>query len=345
MTVRSFTDSSAISLAYALTDGTTPAEVSGATFKYLPYTSEGFQMSKAAQMSTAIRNDRRTRGSKNTRGTASGSATVEFGGVDFIQDLLSLTLMSNWANVDAVNPALGQFITDSDVKKFMAVEKTVKTGPLATDRQYHERFYGTAVNDATLEFGNGALVTMALNTISAFADYADAVAGADGLGGSLATTAKVLPSEYEIADSSNNLKSLVIKDEAGLPLEVTFSSASLRVQNNVREQPGLGAEFASGVGMGKAAVTLAGEMYFYDQTILSTHMTNKRLSAEMTLETREGIFTIELPALVAQSPSNNASGENQDYMTSITLQAETGSVEIGGNPVTCVMAITYVPKP
>lgn len=344
MTVRSFTDSSAVSLAYALGDGTTPAELAAASFKFLPYTEEGFQMSKGPQMSTAIRNDRRTSGSKNTRGTASGSATVEFGGADFILDLLSLTMMNDWAEVDPLDATKGKYIVDGEVKKFMAVEKTVKSGPGAADMQYHERFYGTAVNDATLEFGSGALMTMTLNTISAFADYARAQAGADGLGGSLATTAKVVPADYEIADSSNNLKNLVIRDAGGNPLEVTFSTASLQVQNNVREQPGLGAEFASGVGMGKVGVTLSGEMYFYDQTVLSTHMTNKRLSASLNIETVDGTFTIELPTLVAQSPSNNASGENQDYMTSITLQAETGSVKINGNPVTCVMAITYVPK-
>lgn len=345
MTVRSFTDTSSVSLAYALSDGTKPAELAAAKFNYLPYTSEGFNMAKEPQMSTAIRNDRRTSGSKNTRGSANGSATIEFGGIQFVMDMLSLTLMNDWKDVDIADPLAGKYITDSDVKKFMAIEKTVKSGPLTTDVQYHERFYGTAVNDATLEFGSGALVTMALNTISVFADYASAPAGVNGLGGSLATTAKSLPADYEIADSSNNLKSLVVKDADGVPLEVTFSTASLQVQNNVREQAGLGAEFASGVGMGKVAATLSGEMYFYDQTVLTTHMTNKRLSASMAIESADGTFTIEFPSLVAQSPTNNAGGENQDYMTSISLAAEAGEVTVGAVQVPCVIAVTYVPKP
>lgn len=345
MPVRSFTDTSAVSLAYALGSGLAKADFAAATFKYLPYTSEGFQMSKEAQSSTAITSDRRSTGSKNTRGSASGSATVEFGGADFVRDMLSMTLMSDWAEVTVGTPAAGKYLIDSDVKKFMAVEKTTKSGNLSTDVQYHERYYGTMVNDATLEFGDAALITLAVNTISTFADYESAAAGALGIGGSIATTAKVLPAPYELADSSNNLKSLIVKNAAGVPLELTFSDASLQIQNNVREQTGLGSEFAAGVGMGKVAVTLSGEVYFFDQTILAAHMTNQRLSAEMSIETEDGVYTIELPNLVAQSPSNSSGGENQDYKTSLTLTAEAGEVTIGGVVKDCVIAITYVPKP
>ena len=343
MPVRSFTDTSAVSIAYALGDGLTPADFSGKSFKLLPYTSEGFQMQKEARTSTAITTSRRTSGSKNTRGTANGSVGLEFGAAPFILDMLSLALMSEWADLDPAVPATGKFITDSDLKKFMAVEKTTKGGPSATDKLYHERYYGTAVNDMSIEFGDAELVTMSLNTISVFADYASAVAGADGLGGSLAT-AKVVPAPYEIADSSNNLKSVVLRDGSGTPMEVVFSDASLQVQNNVREQTGLGAEFASGVGVGKVAVTLSGEIYFYDQTVLKAHMDNQRLSAELSVETAQGTFTIYLPNLMAQAPTNNAGGENQDYKTQITFAAEAGQVDLGNGPLDCVIAVKYVAK-
>lgn len=345
MPVRSFTDTSAVSLAYALGDGLTPADFAGVPFKYLPYTTEGFQMSKEAKASTAITNDRRPTGSKNTKGSASGSATLEFGGAGFVRDMLSMLLMNNWANVDDVDPAAGQYLVDGEIKKFMAIEKTTKTGQLATDVQYHEQYFGTMLNDGTLEFGDGELITLAMNTISVLAGYGSAQAGADGLGGSISTLAKQLPESYEIADSSNNLKSLVIKNAAGVPLEMTFSEASLQVQNNVREQTGLGHEFAAGVGVGKVGVTLSGEVYFYDQTILAAHMTNQRLSAEMTIETEDGVFTITLPKLVAQSPANSSDGENQDYKTSVTFTAETGEVTIGAATKQCVVSVVYVPKP
>lgn len=344
MPVKSFTDTSAVSLAYAIGDGTTAAEFAGQTFNYIPFTTEGFNMAKEAKTSTAITNDRRQSNSKNTKGSASGAVTLEFGATPFIQDMLSLGLMNEWAPVDELDTTKGVFITDGDIKKFMAVEKTAKSGPDATDMLFHERYYGTMVNDFTLEFGDGELITMALNTISMFADYGKAAAGANGLGGSIAT-AKAVPADYEIADSSNNLKNLILKDPEGNALEVVFSDASLQIQNNVREQPGLGFEFAAGVGMGKVGVALSGEIYFFDQTMLDAHMKNKRLSGEMTVDTAEGTFHILLPNLVSQSPSNSADGENQDYKTSLTLTAEKGTVEIGGVQRVCAVAITYVAKP
>lgn len=344
MPVKSFTDTSAVSLAYAIGDGVAAGDFAGVTFNLIPFTTEGFSMAKEAKTSTAITNDRRQSNSKNTKGSASGAVTTEFGATPFIQDMLSLGLMAEWAPVDDLDTSKGVFITDSDIKKFMAVEKTVKSGPAETDLLFHERYYGTMVNDFTLEFGDGELITMALNTVSMFADYASAAAGANGLGGSLAT-AKLVPADYEIADSSNNLKNLVIKDPSGTPLEVVFSDASLQVQNNVREQPGLGHEFAAGVGMGKVGVSLSGEIYFFDQTMLDAHMKNKRLSAEMTIETADGTFTVYLPNLVSQSPSNSADGENQDYKTSLTLTAEKGEVTIGAVTRTCAIAVVYVAKP
>ena len=74
-------------------------------------------------------------------------------------------------------------------------------------------------------------------------------------------------------------------------------------------------------------------------------MKNKRMSAEMSIDTADGTYTIYLPNLVAQSPSNSADGENQDYKTSLTLTAEKGTVEIGGVQRVCAVAITYVAKP
>lgn len=344
MPVKSFADTSAVSLAYAIGDGTTPAEFAAVPFNFIPFTTEGFNMAKEAKTSTAITNDRRQSNSKNTKGSASGAVTTEFGATPFIQDMLSLGLMNEWAPVDQLDTSKGVFITDGDIKRFMAVEKTAKSGPDAADMLYHERYYGTMVNDFTMEFGDGELITMALNTISMFADYHKAAAGANGLGGSIAAS-KQVPADYEIADSSNNLKSLIIRDSAGNPLEVVFSDASLQVQNNVREQSGLGYEFAAGVGMGKVAVSLSGEIYYFDQTVLDAHMNNKRLSGELTIDTVDGTFRIVLPNLVAQSPSNSADGENQDYKTSLTLTAEKGVVEIGGTPRTCAIAIIFTAKP
>lgn len=340
-TVKSFNDTSAVSLAYAIGNGADATEFQGETFNLIPYTTEGFQMSKEPKMSTAIGGDRRPNNSKNTKGTASGSFGYEFGATPMALDFLSLALMNNWSPVDDLDATKGTLITDGEEKLFFCVEKTNRSGPASTDLQFHERYYGTAVNEATMEFGDGELVTLTLNTMSVFADLAEAPRGVDGLGGSLAAS-KVVPTDYEIADSSNNLKTVVLRDDQGAVMEVVFSDLSLQIQNNVREQPGLGKEFAAGMGFGKVAVTLSGEIYYYDQTLLKAHMANRRLSAEMQVETAEGTLTFMFPNLMVQTPTSNSEGENQDYKTSLTLSAERGSVTVEGATRDCVIAVRYV---
>jgi len=342
--IRSFSDTSAVSLAYALSDASKASELATPlALEYLPFTTEGFSMSKEGVLSTAIRGTRRTSGSKNTRGSAAGAATIEFGAVDFTLDFLELMLMNNWKPVDTDDADAGQYLADGDIKKYMFVEKTIRPDGAITAKQYHERYYGCIMNDGTIDLGDAALITLAANFIGVFADTAEGVVGANKLGGSVATS-KVEPPAYEIADSSNNLQSLIVTDDTGLPLEVTFASAQIQVQNNAREQNGLGAVFASGIGMGKVAVQLSGDMYFYDQTILDVHMNNKRVKASLVIDTREGTFTIYLPNLMAQAPTANAQGENADYMSSITMAAEEGVAVIGGENVTCAIAIVYVEK-
>lgn len=343
--VRSFNDTSSVSLAYAIDNHAARADFAGGKpFKVIPYTTEGFTMQKEAQTSTAIRGNRRTSGSKNTKGSANGAVTVEFGSTDWILDFLELTLLNDWVDIDDADPTKGKFIVDGEIKKYMAVEKTIRQGKAANDRLDHECFYGTIVNDATIEFGDGELITLALNTISAFADYTNALAGANGLGGSLAS-AKAVPSDYEIADSSNNLKQIELFDAEGNLMQVTFSDASLQIQNNAREQSGLSHEFAAGIGIGKVGVNLSGEIYYYDQAMLDAHMRNKRMKAILTISTAEGTFKITLPNLMAQTPTSNAEGENQDFTTSVTFTAEEGVVEVAGEEVPCTICIEHVPTP
>jgi hypothetical protein len=346
--VRSFNDSSSVSVAYALSNLDSKSDFVGATrvpMKLLPFTTEGFAMQKEPKSSTAIRGDRRTSGSKNTKGSANGAITVEFGATNWILDLLQVAMMNTWKDVDNTDPLQGKFITDGELKQYMVVEKTVRQGTASTDRLDHEWYFGTLINDATLQFGDGELITMECNTMSANADYGNAIAGVDGLGGSVAN-AKAVPANYEIADSSNNLANIEIRNADDDLLEVTWSDASLQIQNNVREQSGLGHEFAAGIGVGKVNVQFSGEIYYFDQTVLDTHMTNKRVSLKATVSTAEGTFTIQMPNLMAQAPTNNAEGENADYKSSMTLVAEAGKVTIGTNvDVPCVLAISYVPTP
>lgn len=345
-TIKSFNDTSSVSLAYRigaeadLDTALAPRKPMG----LLPFTTEAFSMQKESKVSTAIRGDRRTSGSKNTKGSANGGLTVEFGSTGFILDLLKLAMMNEWKPIDDLNPLLGSYITDGEIKQFMLVEKTTSQGKTPTSRLDHEYYFGTAVNDMNIKFADGELVTMELSTISANADFGSDVAGADGLGGSVAS-AKAAPPSYEIADSSNNLAQIELYGSGGQMREVVWADASLQIQNNVREQAGLSRQFAAGVGIGKVGVNFSGEIYYVDQSILEAHMYNEDMKVVITVSTAEGTFKITMPTLKAQAPTNNADGENNDYKTSLTLSAETGTVTIGAVEVPCMIAIEHVPTP
>jgi len=336
--IKQFADTSAVALSYAIDDAPNASEMTATELKRIPYTSEGFQLSKESQTSTAITKDRRISGSKNTRGSASGSATVEFGHTPFVKDMLSLALMGEWQAGDTGE----EFITDSDKLNFFVVEKRVRNTVGGAPMNYMERYFGNLVNEATLEVGSSELVTFAVNTMAAFGDINSADATSDENAGGLVAT-YTNPAAYEIADSANNIEKVVIKDAQGTPLEIVFSDLSLSVTNNVREQVGVGHEFAAGMAMGKVNVQLSGTVYFYDDTVLKAHLNNEYVSAEITVATSDGTMTIMLPKLKAEAPSANSQGENQDYTQSLTLNGEKGEVTIGTTtPQTleCVIAIT-----
>lgn len=338
MPVKTFSDTSAVSLAYAIDDAADASEVSAAEFNYVPYTSEGFALAKDTSQSAAITIDRRRSGSKNTKGTASGSVDMEFGHTPFILDMLQLAMMGKWGDVGVTDE---KFITDGEAIQYAVFERREKKSTAGVKMNYLQRYFGNVVNEATLEIGDG-LIGFTVSTMAAYGDTDNADASADDDAGGLATT-YVAPVEYEIADASNNVSNIVLKDAEGTALPVTWSSATLTVGNNAREQGAVGSEFAAGMAIGKVEASLSGDIYFYDDQMLNTHLENGKVSAEITIETADGSVTVILPNLKSEAPTANSQGENQDYTQSLTLNAERGEVTIDTDPVTCVIAIKQTP--
>ena len=337
MPIKQFQDTSSVSIAYAMDDAADSSELSSPEMKYLPYTTEGFTMAKETQASTAISSDRRPNGSKNTKGTATGSVGLEFGFANFIADMLSASLMNTWT-VDTAAADGSEFIYDGEQLRYFFVEKRIKGNKAGVRHNFIERYYGNLANETTIEIGTSELISMAVNTMCAYADMADADASSDEDAGGEGTS-YARPADYEIADGANNVKNIVFRDSGGTPLELTMSQASLSISNNVREQPAIGKEFTAGMTVGKVGAGLSGTAYYYDDTLLKTHMNNGTLSAEFEITTPDGSFMFYLPKLRAETPTANSQGENQDYSQSLTLTAERGSMSLGGNDVECVIAV------
>lgn len=72
MPIKRYADTSAVSLAYALSNAADESELDIEEMRYIPYTSEGFAMSKDSKQSTAIGGDRRPRGVQEHQGVRIG---------------------------------------------------------------------------------------------------------------------------------------------------------------------------------------------------------------------------------------------------------------------------------
>lgn len=339
MPVKQFADTSAVSIAYAIDDAAKASELTASSFSYIPFTTEGFSLAKESQQSAAITNDRRPSGSKNTQGSATGSVGTEFGYAPFILDMLQMALMSSWTDETT---GTSKYATDGEDRQFFVVEKRIKGSKDGVKTNFLERYFGNMVNEATIEIGGSDLVGFTVNTMAAFGDIDSADSSVDADAGGLATT-YVKPASYEIADASNNVSKITLKDASGSPLEVVWSDATLTISNNVREQGGVGHEFAAGMAMGKVNASLSGTIYYYDDSVLKAHLDNDDVSAEVEVTTTEGKFTFQLPKLKAESPSANAQGENQDYTQALTLNAERGTVTLDGEDLDCVIAVSHEP--
>lgn len=338
--IRSFADTSAVSLAYALDNAANSTELTATEFNYIPFTQEGFQLSKDSQMSTAISGDRRPSGSKNTKGSAAGSATVEFGFNPFVNDFLQVAMMNEWKTTTGTTPV--EYLADGEDRFYMVVEKRIRNDIQGVRKNFFERYYGNLINETTIEIGTSSMITMNLNTMAIFGDTTSADADLDEDAGGLATT-YAKPADYEIADASNNISKAVIKNEVGDELEVVFSDLSISLSNNLREQDAIGKEFTAGMGAGKVNASVSGTIYYYDDTVLTTHLTNGKVEAEITVDTAEGQYVFIMPNAKPEAPNANAGGENQDYTQSLTLNGERGTVTVDGEQVECVLLIKRNP--
>ena len=62
--------------------------------------------------------------------------------------------MNTW-----VDKTTHQVLTDGDLKQFLLIEKTIRPNVGETEKQSHERYYGTLINDVAIELGDGELIT------------------------------------------------------------------------------------------------------------------------------------------------------------------------------------------
>lgn len=356
MGVKTFADTSVVKLALQNSNYATYEEwllthenhTNKTNFTTIPYTTESFKASKETKMSTAITGNRRQSGSRNIKGSASGGFTIEASlNSTLLSYLIPAALMNDFVDVTTTDDKQIRVITDGATISPMLVEKYEKT--VVDGKTYHEfsQFFGTCVNELSFDFGAADFVKVSATTMSTDFNLNSSVISGnteDNLASSLAAGYTVVTPD-DLLDTTNSIKSIKLFGEDGIEIKAVFSTASLKITNNLREQSALGYEFMAGIGAGKVNVTITGEIYFYNNEIFRKHLDNDKISAIIELEDSNEVLEIHLPKLTVAAPTNNSQGENQDYKTSISFNAEEGSIAVGdGTTKNCVVAMKYYSK-
>lgn len=339
MPVRQFTDTSAVAVAYVRDNAATLEEFKANgdhEMRFVPYTAENHTVGLDSTKSTAITSSRRSNGSKNTRGSASAGWTSEMGFTQFIRDMLEMSFMDDFKKVaDGV-----EILLDGEKNQFFVSEERITNNGARNFRL----FLGQLVNEMTLTFGDSNMGTLQIASVAANFDHwmnkettTDATKGGVG--------SKYLePDAYEQADAANNIKNLYMAKQDGTEVEMTFSQITATLTNNVRTQNAVGHIFAAGLAKGQADVGFSGTAYYEDDTLLGMHMNNEKLRLALPIETKEGVIVLFAPRLSLSSPGGNSGGQNQDFTSSITLTAETGTVKVNGTDTKCLLGALWVEK-
>lgn len=242
-----------------------------------------------------------------------------------------------------VSTQLNKYLIDGTTLKPWIVEKYELSNNGDGYSHYIGQYFGTCINEMTLDFADGDFVKASVTTLSTSYDYykPNAPTSSDRQNSDIASDYRDATQD-SLLDTTNSIKSIVLKDANGDVIPAVFSTASLKISNNLREQAALGSQFMAGVGVGKVNATLTGEIYFYDNTLLEKHLANEKVSAVIELNDSNEAVVITLPRLAISAPSNNAQGENQDYKTSLTFTAEPAvTVTEKGYEVECVILVEY----
>lgn len=342
MAIKQFADTSAVSIGMAVTDASKVDELpADLELMRVPFTTESMSQSREAQKSTAITNSRRYKGQKNIKGTAGGGFSSEMGFEPVTLTLLSVALRNEWKTDATVEN--GMTLVDGETPRYLYVEKIERGRKGEAKWNYLQRFFGQSVSQFQFELSPGGFVIGQATLMGVFADTDSADGSVSRDNGSKGTY--VEPIEYEFIDGSASVKKIVVRDQEGNPLEATFSQLTISINNNTRNQDAVGEQFTAGIADGKVDIQVSGTMYFYDQSLLMTHIDNATLAVEIHLESKDGTFILLLPKLGVGAPGANAQGENQDYTQSVALSAFESKVTVGGEDTDCAIVMYAITNP
>ena len=321
----SYGSSSEVSVYYTLDPDVTDADLTDNTLKWqqIRITGEALELSLTSTISEEITPQRSYSNSILTQGNVTGSFNFE----------ASAGFLDNWfVSVLQATPAKqlrfisvtptddrwthGEAIQNGSNKQCLALLKRVG---LSNGNYDWYVFRGVQVGSMTMSFEPGAIVTGSVNIL--------------GTGGQVVTDSAngsanwTLVSDYgnPLMNSISSLTNLELRSSGGSDLGVVFQNFSMNLDNQLREQFGVGTDsiYAAGVASGRFMATMDASAYYSDATIYSNFVADNELKIAFSLtdSANEGWTFLFDKVKITGGSTPMAGGPDQDLLISSTFQA------------------------
>lgn len=291
----SFADTSSTRLAF-LAESTENTVPSSPTWLNLRYTSDTLNYLKRTVSSEEIASHRNVTDMIDVGFGVGGDVGFELSYAT-LDSLLEGALFSTWSS---------DVLKNGTTAKTFAFEKTYETG--ATDR--YMRYTGMQVGSLSLSMsaqeritGSMSLMGMGHSTASAALSGATYTAG---------NTKAIMAASADVGSLSLT----------GVSPSPTLMSASINIENNLRERLQIGSRGPAGIGAGRCVVTGSIEAYFGDLALYDAFYDHDDVGLSLTLgSVTSEKYTINMPTVKLTNGTVSTPGNDQDVMATFDFQA------------------------
>jgi hypothetical protein len=183
-------------------------------------------------------------------------------------------------------------------------------------------FSGQKASSLSLSMTTGSIISGDIGFMGA--TPAASATSKDGDGYTASLTNELMNSVSNVKGLS--LHSIASNGTATLVTDTTFQELSVSIDNNLREQPGIGSLFSQGIGSGRIKVEASATMYFANREIYDQFLTNGTMQLRFQLTDSKDAYGnrygFVLPQLKIASYEAAATGADSDIMATISFTGE-----------------------
>lgn len=201
----------------------------------------------------------------------------------------------------------GDYLRDGTTKKFYTFEK----GYLAQTSPSYLVYRDMHVGQMSLSLSAGAIITGSFNYLGT--THSASTSPINGTGPAPATSLEVINAVSNVARLTEN--GLNVGDPNFI------REFTLTLNNNLREQTGIGTLGLVGIGVGQANITGMIKTYFGDLTLYNKYVAGTATSLTVRMEKTSQAIIVTLPKIEFTDGGAPAQGINQDVMVDLPFQA------------------------